>query len=162
MTRPSPRLAALSAALVAVAALAGTPSAVAGSARPPHSGCSRAFERAVQDYRQTTFDKDADGFNALLDKEVTVVFADGSTLQGKRETAAFIDDFFADSAWTQTLEVARTTRAGCRAGFVLFDSVFTPSPDGAGIPLAIGVTFVHEHGRWLVLHNQDSRGPVAH
>jgi hypothetical protein len=44
---------------------------------------------------------------------------------------------------------------------VLFDSVLTMAPGGTPEPLAIGVTFTYEHGRWLVLHNQDSPGPVA-
>ena len=112
-------------------------------------------------YRQTTFDKDARGFNALLDDDVVVVLANGYTLIGKEATAEFVEGFFADPAWTQTLDVVHTTVDGCRAGFVLFDSELTAEPGATPDPLAIGVTFVWKHGRWQVLHNQDSTGPVS-
>lgn len=125
------------------------------------TGCGAAFNRAVQAYRHTTFTKNAKGFNALLASDVTAIFANGSTLYGKDETAAFITDFFADPEWTQTLDVVHETRQGCQSGFVLFDSIYTPSPTATPVPLAIGVTFVHLHGRWLVVQNQDSNGPVS-
>ncbi|WP_322937434.1 nuclear transport factor 2 family protein [Nocardioides bizhenqiangii] len=127
----------------------------------PFNHCQRSFAGAVEDYRQTTFDKDADGFNDLLHDDVSAIFADGSTLLGKEATAGFIESFFADEEWTQTLDVVHTEVEGCRSGFVLFDSVYTPSPSSEGVPLAIGVTFTFERGEWLVLHNQDSDGPVS-
>lgn len=124
--------------------------------------CAQGFTSAVEQYRQTTFDKDADGFNALLAPDVSIIFADGSTLLGKEESAAWVEGFFADPEWTQTLDVVRTTHEGCRSGFVPFDSVYTPSPADEPKPLAIGVTFIRSGGEWLVLHNQDSNGPVTH
>ena len=149
--------------VAALASLVGIPAASAiSSATDPHSACARDFEAAVEAYRQTTFAKDADGFNALLADDVTLVLANGGTIPGKPDFAAWIDGFFADPDWSQTLEVVRMTRTGCRAGFVLFDSVYTPSPESAPKPLAIGVTFVNEAGAWLVLHNQDSTGPVSY
>lgn len=135
--------------------------AVTAAQSAPHQVCRATFADAVEDYRQTTFDKDADGFNALLHPDVTAIFADGSTLLGKGATAGFIDAFFADPEWAQTLDVVRTKVDGCRAGFVLFDSVYKPSPAAADVPLAIGVTFTFAQGEWLVLHNQDSDGPVS-
>ena len=137
----------------------------AAQSRSSHNGwgnhCQRSFAHAVQDYRETTFDKDADGFNDLLHRDVSAIFADGSTLLGKQATAGFIDSFFADDEWTQTLDVVHTEVDDCRSGFVLFDSVYTPSPTTAGVALAIGVTFTFESGEWKVLHNQDSDGPVS-
>lgn len=148
-------------ALAALAVGVGAPAVTSASTSPPTERCRASFDVAVEEYRQTTFDKDAPGFNALLHPDVTAIFADGSTLLGKEATAAFIDGFFADPEWTQTLDVVRTEVAGCRSGFVLFDSVYTPSPTSDGIPLAIGVTFTYERGGWLALHNQDSDGPVS-
>ncbi len=118
--------------------------------------CERTLQHAIEAYRVSTFERDADGFNALLADDVTVVLAEGTTLVGKEATAAFVDRFFANPDWTQTLDVVLTTRHGCRSGFVLFDSVLTMTPGGTAEPLAIGVTFTFERGRWLVLHNQDS------
>ncbi|MFC7485439.1 YybH family protein [Knoellia sp. CPCC 206453] len=149
------------AALLGATALTLVTGAGVAHAGGKSTGCGAAFNQAVQAYRQTTFAKDAAGFNALLAEDVTAIFANGSTLYGKDETAAFITDFFADPEWTQTLDVVRETRQGCQSGFVLFDSVYTPSPEAAPVPLAIGVTFVHTGGRWLVIQNQDSDGPVT-
>ncbi|UUZ58818.1 nuclear transport factor 2 family protein [Nocardioides sp. B-3] len=146
--------------LAAIAVGVGAPPATSAKSSAP-SHCRASFDSAVEDYRQTTFDKDAGGFNALLHPDVTAIFADGSTLLGKEATAGFIDGFFTDPEWTQTLDVLVTEVEGCRSGFVLFDSVYTPSPTTDGVPLAIGVTFTFESGEWLVLHNQDSDGPVS-
>jgi uncharacterized protein (TIGR02246 family) len=151
----------LAAALLSATALTLVASGGPAQAAGKSTGCAAGFEGAVQAYRQTTFDKDAAGFNALLAEDVTAIFANGSTLYGKDETAAFITDFFADPEWTQTLDVVHKTRQGCQSGFVLFDSVYTPSPTATPVPLAIGVTFVHTGGRWLVIQNQDSDGPVS-
>lgn len=117
------------------------------------------FSEAVQAYRQTTFDKDAAGFNALLHPEVTGVLADGETVIGRDATAAWIEDFFTVDGWTQTLDVVRQIELE-GVGFVLLDSIFTPKPGAEGKALAIGVTFVEVDGQWLVLHNQDSTGPI--
>lgn len=162
---PRSRIATLSTtALAALALGVGAPpatSATTSAPSGPSNHCQVSFAGAVEDYRQTTFENDADGFNALLHDDVTAIFADGSTLLGKEATAAFIDGFFADPEWTQTLDVVRSEADGSRAGFVLFDSVYTPSPSTDGVPLAIGVTFTFHRGEWLVLHNQDSDGPVS-
>lgn len=155
------RIATLTTTAVAALAVAVAAPASTSAKSSPHNHCRTSFADAVQDYRQTTFEKDADGFNALLHRDVTAIFADGSTLLGKEATADFIDGFFADEEWTQTLDVVVTEVDGCRSGFVLFDSVYTPSPATPGVPLAIGVTFTYKSGKWLALHNQDSDGPVS-
>lgn len=155
------RTATLTTTLLAALALSVAAPAATSAKSSPHKHCRASFAHAVEDYRQTTFEKDADGFNALLHRDVTAIFADGSTLIGKEATAEFIDGFFEDPEWTQTLDVVVTEVEDCRSGFVLFDSVYTPTPTTEGVPLAIGVTFTFEKGKWLVLHNQDSDGPVA-
>lgn len=158
------RIATLSTTLLAALAVGlGAPAVTSAeeSSESSASYCRTSFAGAVEDYRQTTFAKDADGFNALLHRDVSVIFANGSTLLGKADTAAWIEGFFADPEWTQTLDVTRSKVPGCRTGFVLFDSVYKPSPTADDVPLAIGVTFTFQSGEWLVLHNQDSDGPVS-
>ncbi|MGH3481019.1 MAG: YybH family protein, partial [Nocardioidaceae bacterium] len=159
---PMHRLRATALTIVAVAAVAVSTGSSTATTSSHGRDCAKGFTSAVEQYRRTTFDKDADGFNALLAPEITIIFADGSTLLGKEESAAWIERFFADPQWTQTLDVVRTTHESCRTGFVLFDSVYTPTPADPPKPLAIGVTFVRSHGEWLVLHNQDSTGPITH
>jgi uncharacterized protein (TIGR02246 family) len=126
-----------------------------------HRMCAKSFDRAVDAYVQTTYDRDADGFAAVLHDDVTAIFATGDVLYGKDQTMGFIEPFFANPAWTQTFDELTREVRGCSTGFVLFDSVFTPSAGAEPEPLVIGVTFVFERGRWLALHNQDSTGPAA-
>ena len=124
-------------------------------------GCARQFDRAVRSYVNTTQNRDAEGFNALLHRDVTVVFANGGVLDGKTETANFIHGFFADPGWTQSFNELKRHVSGCDAGFVLFDSVYSVPAEHRVSPLVIGVTFTYQHGRWRVLHNQDSTGPAS-
>ena len=165
----------LTAALAAVAAATTisasaapeTPAPAPGSADQHHSGtywhqrCAAQFDHAVRAYVTTTQTRNAPGFNALLDQDATVVFANGGVLAGKKQVAAFITDFFADPGWTQTFTKLHQHVEGCRTGFVLFDSVYSVPTDHRVSPLVIGVTFTYRNGRWLVLHNQDSTGPAS-
>lgn len=122
--------------------------------------CARQFDRAMSAYVRTTERRDARGFNALLAPDTTVIFANGGVLRGKHEVAEFITDFFTDPGWTQTFKPLTRHVEGCRSGFVLFDSVYSVPAEHRVSPLVIGVTFTYQHGRWLVLHNQDSTGPA--
>ena len=158
MTIKPVRAAALAVLLVPALAIPAT----AGSSGGGHgndNGCERSFDRAVTAYVETTDERDADGFAALLYDDVTAVFANGGVLYGKDETMGFIEPFFEAPGWTQTFDELIRHVEGCRSGFVLFDSVY--SEDGTDVPLVIGLTFTRERGRWLVLQNQDSSGPAS-
>jgi len=147
----APKLAAL-AGIAALAALAGP--VAAGASGRDHHGCAGQFDRAVRAYVDTTNQRDARGFNALLEGGVTVVFGTGDILYGKPDTAAFINDFFADPTWTQSFQTLRTYPVGCESAFVLFDSIY--AEPNVRKHFLIGVSWTWEHGRWLVVHNQDS------
>jgi hypothetical protein len=73
--------------------------------------------------RRDTEDRNAASFNALLDRDVTVIFANGGVRSGKREVSAFITDFFSDPGWTQTFRKLDEHVEGCRTG----SSCSTPS-----------------------------------
>ncbi|MFG3697631.1 nuclear transport factor 2 family protein [Micromonospora sp. NPDC047620] len=148
-------------AAVPAAVSAAPDDATAGDGDASAHGCERAFDRAVQAYVDTTARRDLDGFAALLHPDVTSVFAsDGEVLDGKQATVDWLRGFFADDSWTQSFSVAKRTVVGCRTGFVLFDSVYAVPATGTRVPLLIGVSFTYEHGRWLVLQNQDSVGRI--
>ncbi|SCF03544.1 nuclear transport factor 2 family protein [Micromonospora mirobrigensis] len=112
-------------------------------------------------YVDTTERRDAAGFNALLGPDATAIFANGGVLDGRDQFADFITDFFADPGWSQSFTELTRHVEGCRTGFVLFDSVYRVPAQDRVSPLVIGVTFSYEHGRWLVLQNQDSNGPAS-
>ena len=149
------RAAALAVLLVPALAIPAT----AGSGGHGHRGCEREFDRAVAAYVETTDERDVAGFAALLHDDVTAIFANGGVLYGKGQTMAFIEPFFETPGWTQTFTELTRHVEGCKSGFVLFDSVYSEA--GTDVPLVIGLTFTREHGRWLVLQNQDSNGPAS-
>jgi uncharacterized protein (TIGR02246 family) len=142
--------------LALVAAAGGATAATAApSATASGTGCARQFAAAVDTYVRTTDDRDARGFNALLHRDVTGVLPGGAVFSGKREMASFIDGFFARTDWTQTFAEKRRS-ADCDTGFVLFESVYAEPAAGFSQSLMIGITWTREHGRWLVLADQNT------
>jgi uncharacterized protein (TIGR02246 family) len=153
----STRLHAAAAGLVlaAIAAI-GPAAAPATAATSASAGCGRQLDAAVHRYLATTDRRDAAGFNALLHRDVTGTLPGGTVFAGKAELADFITSFFGRTDWTQTFELRRTTRTGCATAYVLFDSVYAEPAAGFSQQLAIGVTWTREHGRWLVLADQNT------
>jgi uncharacterized protein (TIGR02246 family) len=139
---------------LAVAAVGGG-TAAATAAPGPAAGCARSFDAALRTYVRTTDDRDAPGFTALLHRDVTGVLPGGAVFSGRAELAGFIDGFFARTDWTQTFAEKRRS-ADCRTGYVLYESVYAEPAAGFSQTLAIGVTWTREHGRWLVLADQNT------
>ena len=144
----------------AAAAATGGATSAQGAGTDRTARCARDLDRAERQYVRTTERRDADGFNALLDPDVTLVLRQGEVYDGKAEFAAFIEEFFADPSWTQTFAVRKKVVKGCSTAFVRYDSRFRDPDDGVDLQLVIGLSFVHRDGRWLVLHNQDSGRPL--
>jgi hypothetical protein len=161
MGKRTKMLTGLSAAAIAVGVSGAANVAYADRPDVDGWGCQRQFDRAVDTYTRTTHERDAEGWASVLHPEVTAVFAGGDVLYGREATLDWAREFFADPGWTQTFDELTRVVDGCRSGFVLFDSVYTPAPGADPKPLVIGLTFTRERGRWLVLHNQDSNGPAA-
>jgi uncharacterized protein (TIGR02246 family) len=154
------RTAAITAACLALVISGGAAAATAGGRSDRTARCARDLDRAERQYVRTTERRDVDGFNALLDRDVTLVLRQGEVYDGKAEFAAFIEEFFADPSWTQTFALRKKVVKGCSTAFVRYDSRFRDPDDGVDLQLVIGLSFVHRDGRWLVLHNQDSGRPL--
>lgn len=127
----------------------------AATAAESGAGCGRSFDAALRTYLHTTDERDARGFNALLHRDVTGVLPGGAVFSGKREMASFIDGFFARTDWTQTFAEQRRS-ADCDTGYVLYESVYAEPAAGFSQTLMIGLTWTREHGRWLVLADQNT------
>lgn len=148
------RIAAIALALAATGGLVSAGTATAG---PAHGGgCDRQFDAAVRAYLRTTDHRDADGFTALLHRDVVGVLPGGTVFTGRAELAGFIDSFFARTDWTQTFTERRRVVEDCATAFVLFESVYAEPAAGYRQTLVIGLTWTREHGRWLVLGDQNT------
>lgn len=150
------RAAAAGLALAALAVLGPAAAAAPATTSTGSHGCGRQLDAAVDRYVATTDDRDARGFNALLHRDVTGVLPGGTVFAGKAEMAGFIDGFFARTDWTQSFEHLRTAVNGCSTAYVLFDSVYAEPEAGFRQQLAIGITWTREHGRWLVIADQNT------
>lgn len=123
-------------------------------------GCAAQFDAAVRAYVDATDDRSVARYEKLVHDGYTIIFADGDVLAGKAESMRFIKEFFADTGWNQTFKETRRVVSGCRTGFVLFDSVYTEPADNYRTHLVIGLSFTREHGRWVVIQDQNSRLPA--
>ncbi|RZS44270.1 uncharacterized protein (TIGR02246 family) [Herbihabitans rhizosphaerae] len=140
-----------------LAAGAATVAGTSASAAPDGArGCAWQFDTAVARYVATTDARDAKAFNALVHPDVVGVLPGGSTLVGKPAFAGFIERFFARTDWTQTFTVKHRAVDGCSTATVLFESVYSEPAAGYRQTLMIGITWTREHGRWLVLHDQNT------
>lgn len=143
----------VAATVLALAAVGG--GTAAATTTDQGAGCGRSFDAALRTYVRTTDDRDARGFNALLHRDVTGVLPGGAVFHGKQEMASFIDGFFARTDWTQTFTEMRRS-ADCDTAYVLYESVYAEPAAGFSQTLAIGLTWTREHGRWLVLADQNT------
>jgi len=142
---------------LALAAIGGA--TVAGSAAAaghPGNGCGRQFDSALSSYLHTTDARDSSGFNALLHRDVVGVLPGGTVFDGKKAMAGFITTFFARTDWTQTFVLKRKVVSDCESGYALYESVYAEPAAGYRQKLMIGLTWTREHGRWLVLADQNT------
>lgn len=154
---PRTRVAAIGLTLAAIGGgITGTASATTAAGGPPDSGCGRQFDAAVAGYLLTTDARDASGFTALLHRDVVGVLPGGTVFDGRPAMAAFVDSFFARTDWTQTFALRRSVVTGCETGYVVFDSVYAEPAAGYRQKLVVGLTWTREHGRWLVLADQNT------
>jgi len=141
---------------LALVAVGGATAGSASAASHPGNGCGRQFDSAVSSYLRTTDARDARGFNALLHRDVVGVLPGGTVFDGKAAMAGFITSFFARTDWTQSFDLKRKVVADCESGYVLFESVYAEPAAGYSQKLMIGITWTREHGRWLVLADQNT------
>lgn len=116
-------------------------------------GCERQLDTAVHDYVDANVDHDYQALRRLIAVDYTIVLPGGTTFAGQ-EAVDFVEGFFARTDWDQTFTATRTVVDHCSTALVLLDSVYTDG-DGA-VPLVIGLTWVREHGRWVVLMDQNT------
>jgi hypothetical protein len=147
-------------AAVAIATAAGLPLAAASAASPAADGaaagtsCAKQFSHAVHRYIRTTDERNAPGFERLLDADYTTILPGGTVIAGKDAGSAFINRFFARTDWSQTFAETRRAVEGCRTALVVFDSTYTDE-DGA-VPLVIALSWTYHRGHWLVLQDQNT------
>ncbi|MFD0782966.1 YybH family protein [Micromonospora azadirachtae] len=152
--------------VLSAALAAGLPAAAqpAQSAQPTRDASSHApgrqsFEAAVAAHLRAIVQRDLPGYAATLAPRVQLVLPDASVVSGKDAVVEVNREFFADRTWR--LEATEMSRGlGDRAGTVVYQFTFIYSlPDGSSLrgTSVVGLTFVWQRGRWLLLHDQNTR-----
>lgn len=155
MRWPSWRIAAPLVLLMSVLA-GGAASQAATESSGRATGCERKFDATIDKYTGSHPIRDVDMLASTLHDEWTVIFPDGELLLGKEEGLTWVrEEFFNDPSWTQSFTEIRRVVRGCSTGFVLFDSIY--EQPGYRSHLLIGLSLTYEHGRWLVIQDQNTR-----
>jgi hypothetical protein len=142
--------------VLVTAALSGAATQASPEPSSVAAGCARQFDVAIDKYTGAHPTRDIDQLASVLHDDWTVIFPDGELLLGKEEGLAWVrDEFFNDPSWTQSFDEIRRVVRGCKTGFVLFDSIY--EQPGYRTHLLIGLSLTYEHGRWLVVQDQNTR-----
>lgn len=119
-----------------------------------------SLDEAVERHLNTIAERDLSGFEEtiVMDDRLRMILPNGRVLQGADEVVAFHKDWFADPDWSMVVE--RQNRfAAAGMGYVLCRVTYNDL-DREGQPYALRywltLTFVHEHGRWLLIHDQNT------
>jgi uncharacterized protein (TIGR02246 family) len=154
-------------ALVTAAAVAGgaAPAASAQSAPPPPAAvrAHASFEATLAIHLRAIQRRDIDLYATTIAPRAQLVLPNAAVVSGKRDVVAVNRDFFADPTWTlRATELSRGVAD--RAATVVFRFAFTyTEADGSQTVSTnvVGLTFVRDDGRWLMLHDQNTRVPAA-
>ena len=150
---------ALSLGAVAVAVAAGC--AANHSRAPRGPDATAAFAPVLADHLARIAARDLPGLLATVGDDVTLILPNGALLEGKAKFQAFHEDWFASKTWTMELRELRRLE-GADQATVVFDTVYRDTDEQGAPVVALGylaLTFRHSGGRWLLVHDQNTRRP---
>lgn len=155
------KVALLGAALVAVAAVAGPAVAAEGevAAAPAEGnavGCAEQFEAAITEDMTTFGNFDREAWRAVHHVNAVSIFGSGRVVQGRDAIVDILKGHFdaRNATWDYT-ELYRHVE-GCKSGYVLYDTTYAIPSIGFVQRAIVGVTYVREHGKWLVIADQNT------
>lgn len=110
-------------------------------------------QAAIDAHLAAVVERDLDAYAASLHPEVTVVVPTGAAMTGAEEVIAFHAEWFAEVSWTyEVTPVHAVTTANTAVRVV--DVVYTDEPGAEPSRFRMGLTFIREGTRWLLIHDQ--------
>ncbi|WP_051385532.1 YybH family protein [Actinokineospora inagensis] len=110
-------------------------------------------EATIDAHLRAVVGRDLDTFAATVHPDVTVIIPSGRMLRGADEVVGFHREWFTDGDWTYATETVSSTTTGATATRVLRVTV-VGEPGAEPSTFLMGLTFVAESGRWLLVHDQ--------
>jgi uncharacterized protein (TIGR02246 family) len=163
------RSVALSIVTAAAVAGAGAPAAATAATSPAPPAVTAAvhdrtsFDATLAAHLRAIQRRDIARYAATVHPQAQLILPNAAVVSGKREVVEVNREFFADPTWTlAATELSRGVTE--RAATVVFRFAFTyTEPDGSQVVSTnvVGLTFVRDNGRWLMLHDQNTRVPAA-
>ncbi|MBM7773630.1 ketosteroid isomerase-like protein [Actinokineospora baliensis] len=117
-------------------------------------------EATIDAHLRAVAGRDLDTFAATVHPEVTVIIPSGRILRGAEEVVAFHREWFTDGDWTYATAPVLATSTATTATRVLEVTV-VGEPGAEPSRFLMGLTFVAESGRWLLIHDQCTIGRPA-
>ena len=110
-------------------------------------------QAAIDAHLAAVVGRDLAAYAASLHPDVTVVVPSGRVMTGAEEVVAFHEAWFAEVKWTYEVEHRRSVTAAASAVRVV-DVTYVDEPGATPSRFTMGLTFVREGTRWLLIHDQ--------
>lgn len=122
-------------------------------------GCARQFEQAQRIDMESFRDYDAETFRAVHHEQAVTVFASGARREGVDAIMAALAGHFRNReglwSWTERYRVVD----GCKAAFILYETVYELPSVGYRQRALTGVTYTHDGDGWLAVADQGTPLP---
>jgi ketosteroid isomerase-like protein len=115
-----------------------------------------AFESQLRRHLDAIVSRDFDVLVSTLDRDVVVIFPNGSILTGKQEVADFHREWFADPEWIFEPEIIRIDSGASRAS-ALVRYTYRDSAEAAPRSTFLSLQFRRHGDEWLLFHDQNTR-----
>ncbi|GLZ38876.1 nuclear transport factor 2 family protein [Actinokineospora sp. NBRC 105648] len=110
-------------------------------------------ESTIDAHLAAVIGRDLETYAATVHPDVTVIVPSGRIMRGAEEVVGFHREWFTDGDWTYAAEHVRTTVTDTVATRVVTVTV-VGEPGAEPSRFVMGLTFVAESGRWLLIHDQ--------
>ena len=110
-------------------------------------------EATIEAHLAAVVNRDLDAYLSTVHPDVTVIITSGAMLRGKDAVADFHRTWFADPNWTYLATPVRTVAMDATASAVV-EVTYRGGPDAEPTHFLMGLVFVREGNKWLLVHDQ--------
>jgi ketosteroid isomerase-like protein len=126
-----------------------------------HKHKEATLKEAVAFHLQTITNRNLEAFQKTVvqDGRLRVILPNGQLLKNFSEIITFHQNWFADPDWSMNVNIQQSIQTAAM-GYVFCDVVYHDL-DQEGQPYQLTywltLTFIHEEGRWLLIHDQNTK-----
>jgi len=114
----------------------------------------------IDQHLATIVGRDLDGFLATIHPDITIIVPNGNVMRGADAVLEFHREWFADGDWTYETERVDAITTPSTATRIV-EVTYRDAPSEPATRFVMGLTFVREDDRWLLIHDQCTRLPAG-